>query len=66
MLSISVVLLENQELSSFEQLQECIKQYVRRGELFLEFDVRPPFPDTPEDWQDRLEAIFTSAADTSR
>ena len=22
-------------------------------------DVRPPYPDTPEDWEDRLEAAFS-------
>ena len=30
------------------------------GELFFQMDVKPPFPDTPGDWEDRLEAAFTS------
>jgi len=23
--------------------------------------VKPPFPDTPQDWEDRLEAAFSAA-----
>jgi hypothetical protein len=33
----------------------------RGGELFFQMDVRPPFPDTPETWEDRLEAAFAAA-----
>jgi len=29
--------------------------------MFFRMDVRPPFPDTPEDWEDRLEAAFSAA-----
>jgi hypothetical protein len=28
--------------------------------MFLRFDVKPPYPDTPNDWEDRLEATFSS------
>ena len=28
-------------------------------ETFERIDVRPPFPDTPENWEDRLEAAFS-------
>jgi hypothetical protein len=31
------------------------------GELFFRMDVKPPYPDTPEDWEDRLEAAFSAA-----
>jgi hypothetical protein len=29
--------------------------------MFFRMDVKPPFQDTPMDWEDRLEAVFTSA-----
>jgi len=29
--------------------------------MFFQMDVRPPFKDTPENWEDELEAVFTSA-----
>ena len=38
-----------------------IGERARAGEMFFRMDVRPPFHDTPEDWEDRLEAAFSSA-----
>jgi hypothetical protein len=29
--------------------------------MFFRMDVKPPFPDTPQDWEDRLEAAFSAA-----
>ena len=37
------------------------RERARDGEMFFRMDVRPPFPDTPEDWEDRLEAAFSTA-----
>lgn len=61
MLSISEILLGNSELKSFEELVAYIKLQARQGEIFIAMDVRPPFADTPEDWEQQLEATFTSA-----
>ena len=61
MLSVSEILLQHQSLSSFERLLKLVRDPAYADELFLEFDVRPPFPDTPENWQDQLEAAFTAA-----
>ena len=62
MLWLSEVLMQNHELQSFEQLLQLIKERGRQGERFLRMDVRPPFKDTPDDWEDRLESAFTSVA----
>lgn len=61
MLWLSEVLLQGHDLESFEGLTKAIKERARAGEMFLRMDVRPPFPDTPDDWEDRLEAAFSSA-----
>lgn len=61
MLWLSEVLLQNHDLESFENLMEEIRNRARNGEIFFQMDVRPPFPDTPEDWEDRLEAAFSMA-----
>ena len=60
MLYLSQILIANQEVQTFEELQELIKEFARQGEMFLRFDVKPPYPDTPNDWEDRLEATFNS------
>jgi hypothetical protein len=61
MLWLSEVLLQEHELDSFEALKVAIGKRAEAGEMFFRMDVRPPFNDTPEDWEDRLEAVFSSA-----
>lgn len=63
MLWLSEVLLQGQDLESFADLVVELKKRAREGELFFRMDVKPPFPDTPQDWEDRLEAAFTSRQD---
>ena len=60
MLYLSQVMIANQDLESFDDLKAIVKEFAARGEMFLRFDVKPPFPDTPNDWEDQLEAAFSS------
>ena len=60
MLYVSQVLIANQDLESFEDLKGIVREFAARGEMFLRFDVKPPLPDTPDDWEDQLEAAFSS------
>ncbi|MGI9302364.1 MAG: sulfur relay protein DsrC [Gammaproteobacteria bacterium] len=60
MLWLSEVLLQHHELESFAELVNVIQQAAGRGEMFFRMDIRPSFPDTPGDWEDRLEAAFTT------
>jgi len=60
MLYTSQIIIANQDLQSFDELCEVVREYARNGERFLRFDVKPPYPDTPENWEDRLEAAFSS------
>jgi hypothetical protein len=59
MLWLSEVMLQNHDLQSFEELLAVIRQKARDGERFFRMDVKPPYSDTPEDWEDRLEAAFS-------
>ncbi len=58
MLHVSEVLMQNPDVDSFEQLVQVIRER-SKTEMFFRIDVKPPFIDTPEDWEDRLEAAFT-------
>jgi hypothetical protein len=58
MLYLSEVLIQNPDLRSFDELLEVVKERAK-GEMFFRIDVKPPYPDTPENWEDRLEATFT-------
>lgn len=61
MLWLSEILLQEHDLTSFNQLVESVKRRAREGAMFFRIDVKPPFQDTPADWEDRLEAAFSSA-----
>lgn len=61
MLTLSELLIGDHRLETFEQLLDAVRERARAGEIFIEMDVRPPFPDTPGDWEQRIEAAFTSA-----
>jgi len=62
MLKLSELLVGNAELESFEDLIPLVQAVARSGERFFRMDVKPPFPDTPENWEDRLEAAFSGLA----
>ena len=58
MLLLSDILIQSPDITSFEELIEVVKVR-RQGEMFFRIDVKPPFQDTPENWEDLLEAAFT-------
>ena len=60
MLTLSELLIAHHDLRSFEDLKELIEGRIEAGERFLGLDVRPPFPDTPDDWEEQLESFFTA------
>lgn len=60
MLWLSEVLLQEHTLTSFDELKTVVAQRAGAGEMFFRMDVKPPFADTPANWEDLLEAAFTS------
>lgn len=58
MLYLSEILIQNTQVGSFEELLEVVKER-SKTEIFFRIDVKPQFEDTPQDWEDRLEATFT-------
>lgn len=60
MLNLSEVMIQNMQLDSFDELVEVIQEKAKTsGEVHFRIDVKPSYPDTPENWEDRLEAAFT-------
>ena len=60
MLKLSEIMIANPQLESFDDLIPLIRGVARGGERFFRMDVKPPYSDTPLDWEDRLEAVFSS------
>ena len=60
MLALSEILMQDHNMQSFDELKAKLEEHAKRGEIFFQMDVRPPFKDTPENWEDILESVFTS------
>ena len=58
---LSEILLEEHDIESFSELVTAVRRHAPR-ERFLHMDIKPPYPDTPDNWQDVLEAAFTGVA----
>ncbi len=59
MLLISEVMIANPALDSFEDLVLVLRTIAEGSdERFFQMDVKPDYGDTPENWEDRLEAAF--------
>ncbi len=59
MLLISEVIIANPQIDDFEGLVVTLKAIAKTSdERFFQMDVKPDYGDTPENWEDRLEAAF--------
>ncbi len=61
MLILSEVLIQNHQLESYADLIRFIQARAKEGEMFFDIDIKPTYPDTPEEWESDLEIKFTSA-----
>ncbi len=59
MIYLSDILTQEHELNCFEDLLDVARQKARDGEIHLDVDIKPPFKDTPRDWQNQVEMAFT-------
>ncbi len=59
MLKLSDLVIQNLEVDSFHDLVLLVRQRAEDGEIFLNFDVKPDYVDTPRNWQWQLEAAFS-------
>tara|TARA_Y100001970_G_C13700534_1_gene586944 strand:+ start:378 stop:569 length:192 start_codon:yes stop_codon:yes gene_type:complete len=59
MLYLSTLLIQEKDVESFDELLEVIKMRAKSGERFIRLDLKPPYPDTPKDWEEKVESAFT-------
>lgn len=57
MLYLSEVLIQSPEMDTFAELLTVVEQRAQ-GEIHFKIDVKPSYPDTPPDWEDKLEGAF--------
>ncbi len=59
MAKLSDLILSHPEVQSFEELEQLVAHLGESGEMFMEFDIKPDYRDTPRKWEWILEAAFT-------
>lgn len=62
MLHVSDLLLQHKEISTFAELVDVVKLRAK-DERFFRMDLKPPFPDTPDNWELVLESAFSGVND---
>lgn len=60
MLHVSELLMQHRDIDTFEELLEVVKERAK-SEIFFRMDLKPPYHDTPNNWEAQLEAAFSSA-----
>jgi hypothetical protein len=56
--NISDIIIQHPDINSFNELLEAVRNITSDHMLFLEFDVKPDYRDTPRDWKWQLEGAF--------
>ena len=59
MANLSDLIIQHPEVVSFAELEKLVIEAAQEGEIFLQFDVKPDFRDTPRKWEWILETAFT-------
>ncbi len=59
MAKLSDLIISNPDVKNFGELEQLVRAAGEAGEMFLEFDIKPDFRDTPRKWEWILEASFT-------
>ena len=63
MAMLSDLIIAHPEVTEFKELEELVQHVGESGEMFMQFDVKPDYRDTPKNWQWQLEAAFTRGLD---
>lgn len=59
MLNLSELIIQHPEVNSFKDLLAVLERRAKSGEILLQFDIKPDFPDTPRNWEMEVENAFT-------
>ena len=55
---ISDIIIQHPEINSFNALMDAVRGITSNEMLFMNFDVKPDYRDTPRDWKWQLEGAF--------
>ena len=55
---LSDIIIQHPEVNSFDELLNAVRSMTSEDMLFLSFDVKPDYRDTPRNWQWKMETAF--------
>ena len=55
---LSDIIIQHPGINSFPELMEAVRQMSSDDMLYLVFDVKPDYRDTPRNWEWKLESVF--------
>ena len=55
---LSDIIIQNPDIDSFPKLLDAVKNMTSDDMLFLNFDVKPDYRDTPKNWQWKIESAL--------
>jgi hypothetical protein len=55
---LSDIIIQNPQINSFPDLLDAIRAMSSEHMLYLNFDVKPDYRDTPRNWQWQMEKAF--------
>ena len=58
MAKLSDLIIQHPDVDSFPALEKLVAHAGESGQMFIEFDVKPDYRDTPRNWEFKLEAAF--------
>ncbi len=61
MASLSDLIINYRDITSYYELEKLVEAAAADGMVVLHMDLKPDYPDTPRDWQKRLELVFYRA-----
>lgn len=63
MAKLSDLIISHPDVTSFTELEKLVQHLGASGEMFMEFDLKPDYRDTPRKWEWALESAFTRGLD---
>ena len=58
-IKLSDIIIQHPGINSFPELMEAVRLMSSEHMMYLNFDVKPDYRDTPRDWEWQLEGAFT-------
>jgi len=55
---LSDIIIQHPGINSFPQLMDAVRLMKSEDMLYLNFDVKPDYRDTPRNWEWKLETVF--------